>query len=110
MHTNGSDEEGIQFDPEGAARLSRAYSYYTTNSAGIAHAGSLAGALTYSTIAYDVCFGTEVSTSTEPASLDPGLPFEVSLRGLLCGQPTAGRKNRVFPRAWSRGSDQNGAP
>jgi hypothetical protein len=69
MHTNGSDEEDIQFDPQGAARLSRVDSYYATTSAGLARAGSIAGESTYSTIAYDVCFDTDISASTEPRSV-----------------------------------------
>jgi hypothetical protein len=65
MHTNGSDE-GFKFDPEGAAMLSRADSYFMTTSAGLARAGSIAGASSYSTAAYSVCFDTDVSASTGP--------------------------------------------
>jgi hypothetical protein len=50
MHTNGS-EEGVQFDPEGAAWFSGVVSYCTTTSAGLARAGSIARESTYSTIA-----------------------------------------------------------
>jgi hypothetical protein len=65
----------VQFDPEGAARLSRADSYYTTTSSGLARARSIAGESTYSTIAYDVCFDTEVSASTEPRSVRSVTPM-----------------------------------
>jgi hypothetical protein len=82
MHTNGSDEEGDQFDPEGAARLSRADSYYTTTSAGLARARSIAGESSYSTIAYNVCSDTEVST--EPRSVRSVSPTHHRLPIIVC--------------------------
>lgn len=67
MHANGSDED-VQFDPQGAARFSRVDLYYTTTSAGLARAGTIAGESSYRTITY-VCFDTDISASTEPLSV-----------------------------------------
>jgi hypothetical protein len=75
MHTNGSDAEGVQFDPQGAARLSRADSHYTAITDRLDRGGSIAGESTYSTIVYNVCFDTDVSASTEPCSVRSVTPI-----------------------------------
>ncbi|KAG8784933.1 hypothetical protein FRC20_004627 [Serendipita sp. 405] len=63
VQTNSSHgDEGLH--DSHCSRLTRADSYYTSTSAGLARSRSVEGDSTYSTIAYDVCISSDISELT----------------------------------------------
>ncbi|KAG8749504.1 hypothetical protein FRC14_001307 [Serendipita sp. 396] len=63
VQTNSSHGDEDLHDSH-RSRLTRADSYYTSTSAGLARSRSVGGDSTYSTIAYDVCISSDISELT----------------------------------------------
>ncbi|KAG9040046.1 hypothetical protein FS842_003101, partial [Serendipita sp. 407] len=84
VQTNSSHGDEDLHDSH-RSRLTRADSYYTSTSAGLARSRSVGGDSTYSTIAYDVCISSDISeltpvsgSSTEHTSTPQPSPLTLS--------------------------------
>jgi hypothetical protein len=82
LHAHETEEDN-RLNLQGAVRLSGVRLYYTTTSAGLAHAGSIVGESNSSTIAYDICFDTDISAGTEPCSVRSVKPMPALLSPIM---------------------------